>query len=49
MGAAGLRAIECGGHVPGHQAVLAQLPRTGPVLLAGDAGQNSPSERASRW
>jgi N-acyl homoserine lactone hydrolase len=35
--APGLRAIECGGHVPGHQAVLAELPRTGPVLLAGDA------------
>jgi N-acyl homoserine lactone hydrolase len=33
----GLRLIACGGHVPGHQAVLVELPETGPVLLAGDA------------
>lgn len=33
----GVTAIECGGHVPGHQAVLIDLPNTGPVLLAGDA------------
>jgi N-acyl homoserine lactone hydrolase len=33
----GLRLLECGGHVPGHQAVLVHLPQTGPVLLAGDA------------
>ena len=33
----GLTLIECGGHVPGHQAVLVELPETGRVLLAGDA------------
>lgn len=35
--APGITVIECGGHVPGHQAVLVELPRTGTVLLAGDA------------
>jgi N-acyl homoserine lactone hydrolase len=35
--APGITLIECGGHVPGHQAVLVDLPDTGPVLLAGDA------------
>ena len=35
--AEGVTVIECGGHVPGHQAVLVDLPNTGPVLLAGDA------------
>lgn len=35
--APGVRLIECGGHVPGHQAVLVDLPDTGRVLLAGDA------------
>jgi N-acyl homoserine lactone hydrolase len=33
----GLSVIECGGHVPGHQAVLVDLPRTGRVMLSGDA------------
>jgi len=33
----GVVLIESGGHVPGHQAVLVRLPRTGPVLLAIDA------------
>jgi N-acyl homoserine lactone hydrolase len=33
----GVRLLECGGHVPGHQAVLVELPETGLVLLAGDA------------
>src|SRR5262249_6582048 len=33
----GIELIECGGHVPGHQAVLVRLPKTGPVLLAIDA------------
>lgn len=33
----GLTLLECGGHVPGHQAVLVELPQTGLVLLAGDA------------
>ena len=33
----GIELIECGGHVPGHQAVLVRLPETGPVLLAIDA------------
>ncbi len=33
----GVTLIECGGHVPGHQAVLVEPPSTGPVLLAGDA------------
>ncbi|MEV4312248.1 N-acyl homoserine lactonase family protein [Actinocrispum sp. NPDC049592] len=35
--APGITLIECGGHVPGHQAVLVELPDSGPVLLAGDA------------
>lgn len=33
----GIELIECGGHVPGHQAVLVRLPATGSVLLAIDA------------
>ncbi|MFL6120452.1 N-acyl homoserine lactonase family protein [Actinophytocola sp.] len=33
----GVTLVECSGHVPGHQAVLVELPDTGPVLLAGDA------------
>jgi N-acyl homoserine lactone hydrolase len=33
----GLTLIETSGHAPGHQSVLVRLPRTGPVLLAGDA------------
>ncbi len=35
--APGVELIETSGHVPGHQSVLVRLPRTGPVLLAGDA------------
>ncbi len=33
----GIELIETSGHVPGHQAVLVELPETGPVLLAIDA------------
>lgn len=33
----GVRLIETSGHAPGHQSVLVQLPRSGPVLLAIDA------------
>lgn len=33
----GVELIETSGHVPGHQAVLVNLPHTGPVLLAIDA------------
>ncbi|GCE08018.1 hypothetical protein KDAU_53470 [Dictyobacter aurantiacus] len=33
----GIRLIETGGHVPGHQSVLIHLAQTGPVLLAIDA------------
>lgn len=33
----GLELIETSGHVPGHQSVLVQLPRTGTVLLTIDA------------
>jgi len=33
----GLELIETSGHVPGHQSVLVELPRAGPVLLAIDA------------
>lgn len=33
----GLSLIETSGHTPGRQSVLVRLPRTGPVLLAGDA------------
>ncbi|HEY0791775.1 MAG TPA: MBL fold metallo-hydrolase [Chthoniobacterales bacterium] len=33
----GVSVIESGGHVPGHQSVLVELPQTGPVLLAIDA------------
>lgn len=35
--APGVRVIETGGHVPGHQSVLVRLPRSGAVLLAIDA------------
>jgi len=46
----GVEVIECGGHVPGHQAVLVRLPQTGPVLLAIDAiprmDQRDPDTRA---
>lgn len=33
----GLELIETSGHVPGHQSVLVQLPKTGKVLLTVDA------------
>ena len=33
----GLRLIETGGHVPGHQSVLVRLPKLGQVLLTIDA------------
>jgi N-acyl homoserine lactone hydrolase len=33
----GLELIESSGHVPGHQAVLVRLPKSGPVLLTIDA------------
>ncbi len=33
----GLKLIETGGHVPGHQSVLVRLPKTGAVLLTVDA------------
>lgn len=33
----GIRLVESGGHLPGHQSVLVRLPRTGAVLLAADA------------
>jgi N-acyl homoserine lactone hydrolase len=33
----GLRLIETSGHVPGHQSVLVQLPKTGKILLTIDA------------
>lgn len=35
--APGVRLIESGGHVPGHQSVLVRLERSGPLLLAADA------------
>jgi len=33
----GIEIISCPGHSPGHQSVLVRLPRTGPVLITGDA------------
>jgi len=33
----GIELIESSGHVPGHQAVLLRLPKTGPLLLTIDA------------
>jgi N-acyl homoserine lactone hydrolase len=33
----GITLLETSGHAPGHQSVLVQLPKTGPVLLAIDA------------
>src|SRR5258705_12946759 len=30
-------ALRSDGHTPGHQSLLVQLPRTGPVILAGDS------------
>lgn len=46
----GIELIESGGHVPGHQAVLVRLPKTGSVLLAIDAiprrlGAHTPEDR----
>jgi glyoxylase-like metal-dependent hydrolase (beta-lactamase superfamily II) len=35
--APGLTVLRTDGHTPGHQSLLVQLPRTGPVLLTGDA------------
>ncbi len=35
--APGVELVATPGHVPGHQSVLVRLPRTGPVLLTGDA------------
>ncbi len=32
-----VRLISTPGHTPGHQSLLVNLPRTGPVILAGDA------------
>jgi N-acyl homoserine lactone hydrolase len=34
---AGIRLLETGGHVPGHQSVVVRLPQTGLVILAIDA------------
>lgn len=33
----GVTALRSDGHTPGHQSLLVQLPRTGPVILAGDS------------
>lgn len=33
----GVHLVASPGHAPGHQSVLVHLPRTGPVLIAGDA------------
>ena len=46
--APGVELIETSGHVPGHQSVLVRLPRTGPVLLAGDAVSVQSEFRADR-
>src|SRR6266542_5520086 len=35
--APGVTALRSDGHTPGHQSLLVQLPRTGPVILAGDS------------
>jgi N-acyl homoserine lactone hydrolase len=35
--APGLTVLRSDGHTPGHQSLLVQLPRTSPVILAGDA------------
>lgn len=35
--APGLTVLRTDGHTPGHQSLLVQLPRSGPVLLTGDA------------
>jgi len=35
--APGLTALRTDGHTPGHQSLLVQLPRTGPVILTADA------------
>jgi N-acyl homoserine lactone hydrolase len=35
--APGLTVLRSDGHTPGHQSLLVELPRTGPVILSGDA------------
>jgi N-acyl homoserine lactone hydrolase len=46
----GVELIESSGHVPGHQAVLLQLPKTGTVLLSIDAVPHSTMTDAdTRW
>jgi N-acyl homoserine lactone hydrolase len=35
--APGLTVLRTDGHTPGHQSLLVELPRTGPVILTGDA------------
>jgi glyoxylase-like metal-dependent hydrolase (beta-lactamase superfamily II) len=35
--APGLTVLRSDGHTPGHQSLLVELPRSGPVILAGDA------------
>jgi N-acyl homoserine lactone hydrolase len=34
----GLEVISTRGHTPGHQSVVVELPRTGTIVLVGDAG-----------
>lgn len=34
----GLRCLSTPGHTPGHQSLLLELPRSGPVILVGDVG-----------
>lgn len=45
----GVELIESTGHVPGHQSVLVNLPKTGSVLLAVDAIPTASQSNPATW
>ena len=47
--AAGVRVLPTPGHTPGHQSVVVTLPRTGTLILAGDAVHVASSFERDDW
>lgn len=45
----GVRLIETSGHVPGHQSVVVDLPRSGTIVLAVDAIKSAEQLRTAHW